>query len=130
VAAAIKELEAACSAAKHATPDGKALPPPQVALRPLMSAIDGVYADAKISVMVGRPADAKKGGYVLSELGRLVANLDANNRSPQQWKKLGGLLSEAALEAAHSPSDDPVEVRVALRGIAVRCDGCHNAQRQ
>jgi hypothetical protein len=129
-AAAIKELDAACAAAKQAMPAGNALPPPQAALRPLMSAIDGVYADAKISVMVGKPADAKKGAYVLSELGRLVANLNANNRSPQQWQKLGGLLSETALEAARSPTDDPVEVRVLLRGIAVRCDGCHNAQRQ
>src|SRR5262249_29267903 len=112
VAVAIKELEAACAAAKQAMPAGNALPPPAAALRPLMSAIDGVYADAKIAVMVGRPADAKKGAYVLSELGRLVANLNANNRSPQQWQKLGGLLSETALEAARSPADDPVEVRV------------------
>jgi hypothetical protein len=126
--AAIGELEAACAAAKSAAPAGKPLSPPQTALRPLMPLIDGVYADAKISVMTGKPSDAKKAAFVLSELGGLVSNLRGNNRAPDQWTHLGGLMSKAALEAAQSDAEDPVEVRLLLRNIATRCDACHNAQ--
>jgi len=128
--AALDALEKSLAAAAALSPSGKPQTP-QIAggIRPVMLLLDGVYADAKVSLLTGNAANAKKHAYVLSELGRVVSNSqNANAKGREKWPELSGGFVEACLAAARSPAEDAATVKQLLRGISQRCEACHETR--
>jgi hypothetical protein len=91
-----------------------------------MLAMDGVQADAKVALLTGNVVAAKKQAAVLAELSRLVSN----SRNTEPWTSLAGDFAKACATAASSPASDAPSVRQHLRGIAERCEACHENVRQ
>jgi len=123
---ALDGLEKAASAAAASKPTGKpqslARVPP---IRSLMLTMDATMADGKIAVMTGNVDAAKKQAAALSELARLVSN----SRSTDNWSSLAGDFVTATQAAANTTETNPQSVRQLYRGIAERCDGCHEKNR-
>jgi hypothetical protein len=128
--AALDALEKQLVAAKAIVPSGKPQPPPSIgAIRPVMLLMDGIYADAKIFVIAGNVAGAKRQAHVLSELGRVVSNSQSGNaKGRDKWPEFSKAFVEACLAAAKSPSEDAQAVRQLLRGISQRCEACHETR--
>lgn len=123
---ALEGLEKARSAAAPLKPTGQpqslARVPP---IRSLMLTMDATMADGKIAVMTGNVDSAKKQAAVLAELARLVSN----SRSTDNWSSLAGDFVSATQAAANTTESSPQSVRQLFRGIAERCDGCHEKNR-
>ncbi len=103
------------------------LPPKKwaVGFTPLMSLIDGTFADAKTAASVGDAAEAKQYALVIAELGEVLA-LDRND---DRWKNQSRDLVAAAKEAAASDATDPKELRAVLHKVYDRCEACHAVRR-
>jgi hypothetical protein len=126
---ALSGLNSAAAAASAVIPTGKPQELPNLGgIRPLMLLMDSIYADAKIAVLAGNTAGAKKQAYVLSELGRVVSNSQSTAKGRERWPELSSGFVEACLTAARSPSDDAQAVRQLLRGISQRCEACHETR--
>ncbi|HEY2414919.1 MAG TPA: hypothetical protein VGI40_21925 [Pirellulaceae bacterium] len=124
--AAADALEAACAASGLAKPAGKPQPMAKSpALRPLMLSMDAIFADAKVSLISGNVDAAKKQALVVAELGKLVSN----QRTTPDWLSLAGDFCAAANAAANSTETDPKAVRQLIRGVAERCEACHEKSR-
>lgn len=124
--AALAVLEKAASAAAALKPTGQPQSPPKApALRSLMLAMDAIQADAKVALITGDVAAAKKQASVLAELAGLVSN----SRNTEQWSSLAGDFASAAAATATSTETDPKTLRQVFRGVAQRCDGCHEKNR-
>lgn len=125
-ATAMQRVETALSASGLARPQGsrQSLARP-LALRRLMLAMDSVQADAKVAVLTGQAAAAKNQAVVLSELGRLVSNA----RRDEAFVAQSQAFVQAAEALAGADENDLVAVRQRLRGVAQRCDACHEGQR-
>jgi cytochrome c556 len=118
----LERVGQAAEAARSLVPVGKPQSAPRApAVRPLMLIMDSIYADAKIALVTGNAAAAKKQALVLAELGELVSN----SRQTEPWRSLAGELVAAANAAAESAATDPPAVRQLLRGIAQKCEACH-----
>jgi hypothetical protein len=123
---AVEALDKAVSAAAAAAPTGKPQPlPRQPAIRSLMLTMDAVQGDAKVALLVGNVEAAKKHAYVLAELGKLVSNA----RNTDGWAPLAGDFTKAAMTAATATGSDPKTVREHFRGVAQRCESCHEKNR-
>ena len=123
--AALESLEKSATEVGTLKPTGQPLSPPRSpAIRPLMLVMDGIYADAKIALLSGNVATAKKQAFVLSELGALVSN----SRQTDEWRKFAAEFTQAATSAASSSETDPQAVRQLLRGISQRCEACHETR--
>lgn len=124
--AAIDGVEKANVAAAALKPTGQpqslARVPP---IRSLMLTMDATLADGKIAVMTGNSDAARKQAAVLAELAKLVSN----SRSTENWSSLAGDFVGATQAAANSAETNPQAVRQLFRGIAERCDGCHEKNR-
>jgi cytochrome c556 len=128
--AALASLEKSAEAAAALQPAGKpkaiSRNPP---VRPLMLTLDGIYADAKIALLTGRVADAKKGAYTLSELGRVLSNSQSGNRKGREtWPEMSASFTAAALAAAQSPAEDAASVKKLLHVMSQRCEACHETR--
>jgi hypothetical protein len=123
---ALESLKKAASAAAMLKPTGQpqTLPRPP-AIRSLMLTMDAIQADAKIAVLTGNVEAAKKQAYALAEVARLVSN----SRNTPQWSSLAGDFANAATNAATSTETDPKAVRQLFRGVAQRCEVCHESSR-
>jgi hypothetical protein len=123
---ALEALEKVLAAAGSVTPTGKSqsLPRPP-AIRSLMLIMDAVQGDAKVALLTGNVPAAKKQAFVLAELGKLVSNA----RTTDGWALLAGDFAKAATAAATSTENDPQTVRELLRGVALRCETCHESNR-
>ena len=123
--AALDALEKSSQATAALVPTGqpRTLEKPP-AIRPLMLTMDAIQADGKIALMTGNAEAAKKQAYVLSELARLVSN----SRSGPAWTKLGDDFTAATLAVATTTQTDPKAVRQLFRGIAERCEACHETR--
>ncbi len=123
---ALDALDSAVKGAAGMAPSGKpqslSRPP---AIRPLMLTMDAIQGDAKIALLTGNATAAKKQAHVLAELGRLVSN----SRATEGWSSLAGDFTSAATAAATSAETDPKAVRQHFRGIAERCEACHEKSR-
>src|SRR5947209_5133863 len=95
--------------------------PAVCSLWPRCSRRGATMADGKIAVMTGNVDAAKKQAAVLAELARLVSN----SRSTEHWSVLAGDFVTATQAAANTTETNPQSVRQLYRGIAKRCDGCH-----
>jgi hypothetical protein len=123
--AALEGLGTAAEAATSLQPAGKPMSAPKApAVRPLMLIMDSIYADAKIALVTGNAAAAKKQALVLAELGELVSN----SRHTDQWRSLSGEFVKAASTAAASAETDPQAVRQLLRGVSQKCEACHETR--
>ena len=89
-----------------------------------MFLLDSVRADAKIALMTGNGANAKKSAAVLSELGRVVSNA----RSGDAWTIMADDFSQIARTAARAESDDPTALKPLFRQISESCDSCHDSR--
>ncbi|HZN34023.1 MAG TPA: hypothetical protein VFB80_09400 [Pirellulaceae bacterium] len=124
-AAALDLLDKSIAAAQALSPAGQPQAPPRSpGVRPLMLAMDGIYADAKVALIAGNVAAAKNQARVLAELGKLVSN----SKMGEQWTTMAGGFSQAALTAANSSETDPQRFRSVLRGVSQRCDACHEVR--
>jgi len=94
-------------------------------IRSLMLTMDATAADGKISIMTGNVEGAKKQAAVLAELAKLVSN----SRNTENWSSLAGDFVSATQAAANTTETSPQAVRQLFRGIAERCDGCHEKNR-
>lgn len=122
----LENLEKAASAAAAIKPTGPAQSLSRApAIRPLMLTMDAIQADAKIALLTGNVEAAKKQAHVLAELARLVSN----SRTTEQWHSLAGDFVSAATAAATSTEKDAKAVRQQFRGIAERCEACHEKSR-
>jgi len=123
---ALDSLEKAATTAAALKPTGKtqnlARVPP---IRSLMLTMDATMADGKIALMTGNVDSAKKQAAVLAELARLVSN----SRSTDNWSSLASDFVTATQAAAETSETSPPSVRQLFRGIAERCDGCHEKNR-
>jgi len=90
-----------------------------------MLVLDSVQADAKVAVLTGQAAAAKKQAVVLSELGRLVSNARRDDAFAAQSRAF----VQAAEALASADENDLATVRQRLRSVAQRCDACHEGQR-
>jgi cytochrome c556 len=61
----------------------------------------------------------------LAELARLVSN----SRTTEQWSSLAGDFVGAATAAATSTETDAKIVRQQFRGVAEKCEACHEKSR-
>jgi cytochrome c556 len=123
--ASLGSLEKSAAAMATLKPTGQPLSAPRApAIRPLMLVMDSIYADAKIALIAGNVASAKKQAFVLAELGGLVSN----SRQSDEWLSLAGEFTKAASTAAASAETDPPTVRQLLRGISQRCEACHETR--
>jgi cytochrome c556 len=125
-AVALDAVDKAVTAAKAIRPSGKAeslTKPPGI--RPLMLLMDGILADAKVSLITGQVETAKSESRVVAELGRLVSN----SKTTSEWLALAGDFCAAANAAADSTESDPKAIRQLVRGIAERCETCHEKSR-
>jgi hypothetical protein len=124
--AALDRLEKATvvAARLHSIPRPQPLPRAP-AIRPLMLTMDGIQADAKIALIAGNVAAAKKQAHVLAELSRLVSN----SRNTEKWSSLAADFTTAATAAAQSTATDPQTVRQLLHGVSQRCEACHESSR-
>jgi cytochrome c556 len=124
--AAVDALENSLAASATAKPAGKpqslAKPP---AIRPLMLSLDAIFADAKVSLISGNVDAAKKQSLVVAELGKLVSN----QRTTPEWTSLAGDFCTAATATANSTENDSKAVRQLIRGMAARCEACHEKSR-
>ena len=94
-----------------------------------MLLMDGIRGDAKIDLLSGNVEDAKKGAYVLSELGRVVSNSGSGGSSSRErWPELSAAFIEASLAAARSPATDAAAIRQLMRNVSQRCDACHETR--
>jgi hypothetical protein len=128
---AIEALEktVASAAAKKPSGNPQPLPRPSGSIRPVMLVMDAVRGDAKVALLAGEVQDAKKGAYVLSELGRVVSNSSGGNaKNRERWPELSGAFVEAALAAARSPAEDAATVRQLMRSVSQRCETCHETR--
>jgi len=124
--AALAVLEKAATAAAALKPKGQPQSLPKApALRSLMLTMDAIQADAKVALLTGDVPAAKNQAYVLAELAQLVSN----SRNTEQWSSLAGDFASAATAVATSTETDPKAVRQVFRGVAQRCDGCHEKNR-
>jgi hypothetical protein len=123
---ALEALEKVLAAAGSVTPRGKSrsLPRPP-AVRSLMLIMDAVQGDAKVALLTGNVPAAKKQAFVLAELGKLVSDA----RTTDGWASLAGDFAKAATAAAISTENDPKTVRELFRGVALRCETCHESNR-
>jgi len=90
-----------------------------------MLTMDAISADGKIAIMTGNVDGAKKQAAVLAELAKLVSN----SRSTESWSSLAGDFVTATQAAANSSETNPQSVRQLFRGVAERCDACHEKSR-
>lgn len=111
--------------AKH-DPNGKPLDPPKAAIRPLMLTLDSIQADAKVALLSGNVPAAKNQALVLAELARVVSN----SRTTQPWSALAADFQQACDTAAKSKEADPKALRQLFRGVAERCEACHEKSRR
>jgi cytochrome c556 len=123
---AMESLQKASQTAAALKPTGKSqslsrTPP----IRSLMLTLDALQGDAKVAVLTGDAAAAKKQAYVLAELGKLLSSA----RNTEQWSSLAGDFVNAATAAATSNDSDPKAVRQSFRGIAEKCEACHEKNR-
>jgi cytochrome c556 len=124
--ATLDALDKTVTAIKEIRPSGKAAPiakPPGI--RPLMLLMDTTLADAKVSLITGQVETAKNESRVVAELGKLVSN----SRTTPEWLSLAGDFCAAANTAANSTESDPKAVRQLIRGVAERCEACHEKSR-
>jgi hypothetical protein len=123
---ALETLNKSLSAAASGVPVGKpqSLPRPP-AIRSLMLTMDAVQGDAKVALLTGNVASAKKQAFVLAELGKLVSN----SRTTYGWSSLADDFTKAATAAATAGESDPKMVREHFRGVAQRCEMCHEKNR-
>jgi hypothetical protein len=121
---ALSTVEKTLAVTAAMTPTGKPQAPPSIgAIRPVMLLMDGIYADAKIYVIAGNTAGAKRQARVLSELGRVVSNSQSGNaKGREKWPELSTAFVEACLTAARSPAEDTQAVRQLLRSISQKCE--------
>lgn len=115
---------AVAEVAKH-RPAGKPLDLPQPAIRPLMLVLDSVQADGKVALLTGNVAGAKNQAAVLLELSRLLTTA----RKAEKWSGLAADFQQACQTAAQSTETDAKAIRPLFRGIAERCDACHENSR-
>jgi hypothetical protein len=128
---ALELLEQAVALAAKGKPGGQPqpLPRPMGSVRPVMLVMDAVRGDAKVALLSGDVQGAKKGAYVLSELGRVVSNSPSGNaKNRERWPELAGGFVEAALATARSPAEDAATVRQLMRGVSQRCEACHETR--
>jgi hypothetical protein len=123
---ALAAVEQSISRLEKLEPAGKPQELPKVAIRPLMLTLDSIQADAKIALLTGNAAAAKNQAAVLAELGRLVSN----SRTSENWSGLAADFQKACQAAAISEETDSKAVRQLFRGIAERCEACHENSRQ
>jgi len=123
---ALTAVEKSISGVEKLEPTGKPQELPQVAIRPLMLTLDSVQADAKVALLTGNTAGAKNQAAVLAELSRLVSN----SRTTETWSAMAGDFQKACESAANDSQTDAKAVRQLLRGIAERCEACHENSRQ
>jgi len=123
---ALAGLEKAVSAAAALEPTGQpqVLPRPP-AIRSLMLTMDAIQGDAKVALLTGNVEAGKKQAGALAELARLVSN----SRNTPQWTALAGDFAKAAIDAATATETDPKAVRQLFRGVAQRCEACHENSR-
>jgi hypothetical protein len=123
--AAIDALRQSAARLADARPSGKPLPAaePDAGLRPMMSLLEGTYADAKAALSFGEPQATKMHARVLAELGGLLSNY--RNGEPR-WGALAGEFVAACRAVAEAETDDAAALRAALRAVYERCEACHN----
>jgi hypothetical protein len=119
-------VEQSINRLQNVEPTGKPQEFPKVAIRPLMLTLDSVQADAKVALLTGNAAAAKNQAAVLAELARLVSN----SRTGETWSALASDFQRACEAAANTSVTDSKAVRQLFRGIAERCESCHENSRQ
>jgi hypothetical protein len=92
---------------------------------PLMSLMDGTFADAKTSVAVGDANEAKTSALALAELSQYLA-IDRND---PRWRDQSIDLAAAATEAAASDATDEKSLRKVFHDVYQRCEACHALRR-
>jgi hypothetical protein len=119
----LDKLRSAVAASTRLVPTGQPLDlPASPGVRPLMHLASGVQAEAKVALLTGNAADAKKAAAALAELARLMSN----SRSADGWAEMSDDLRQACMAAAQSPADDKATLRQLLRDINERCETCHD----
>jgi hypothetical protein len=124
--AALANIEQSIGRLERIKPAGAQQELPKVPIRPLMLTYDSIQADAKVAVLTGNVAGAKNQAAVLAELSRLVSN----SRTGETWSHLAADFQKACQTAANTQETDPKTVRQLFRGIAQRCEACHENSRQ
>ena len=123
---ALAALQKSLALVEKASPSGKPLSAPKApGLRPLMLTMDGIQADAKVALLSGDAASAKQQAQALAELASLVSAA----RSTEKWAALASDFAKACAAAATSTENDAKAVRPLFRGIAERCEACHENSR-
>jgi hypothetical protein len=92
---------------------------------PLMSLLDGTFADAKTAASVGDAGEAKQSALTLAELGQYLAV----DRNDERWRKQSNDLVAAAIEAAAADATDTKSLRKVFHDVYDRCEACHAVRR-
>jgi hypothetical protein len=121
----LASVQTAIGRIEKVSPAGKALELPKAAIRPLMLTLDSIQADAKVALLTGNVPVAKNQAAVLAELSRVVSN----SRTIETWSGLAADFQKACETAASSQETDAKAVRSLFRGIAERCEACHENSR-
>jgi hypothetical protein len=122
----LESVGAAIGRIEKVAPAGKPLELPKAAIRPLMLTLDSLQADAKVALLTGNVPTAKNQAAVLAELSQVVSN----SRTTEKWSGMAADFQKACETAASSSETDPKVVRQQFRGIAERCEACHENSRQ
>ena len=98
-------------------------------LRQLMMLMDNLRGQAKIALLTGEAADAKRAALVLAELGPLVSNAQGSGKpSSDAWEIMSHDFTEASLAAASSTEEDTTKLKPLFRAMSQACDACHDSR--
>jgi hypothetical protein len=122
---ALARVEQAAAAASRLQPAGE----PQTApagsnLRELMMLLENVRGQAKVALLTGEAANAKRAALVLAELGPVLTN----TRRGEDWEIMSHDFTQAALAAAASPEEDTLKLKPLFKTMSQACDHCHDSR--
>jgi hypothetical protein len=116
------------AAAGGSQPSAKS-PPRASNLRQLMMLMDNLRGQAKIALLTGEAADAKRAALVLAELGPLVSNAQGSGKpSSDAWEIMTHDFTQASLAAASSTEEDTTKLKPLFRAMSQACDACHDSR--
>jgi hypothetical protein len=133
-AVALDRAAASVAAARKLTAEGQfqsqtEAPPRSSNLRQLMMLMDNLRGQAKIGLLTGEAADAKRAALVLAELGPLVSNAQSSGKpSGEAWEIMSHDFIQASLAAANSPEEDTTKLKPLFRAMSQACDNCHDSR--
>ena len=104
---------------------GKPLGPPRASsLRQVMLLLEGLQGQAKVALLTGEPANAKRMASVLAQLGPVVSNA----RRDDAWAIMAHDFTQAAATAAKSSAEEPAGLKPLFRQISHACEACHDSR--